>query len=124
MQTGVMLAGMGWQKENDCPTELLLLTSVTRLPCHALLQCHTISCSVKITYVNKDGSKKEVVGKEGQNLLHLAHENEIDLEGACECSCACSTCHVILEDKVYRDLEPATDEEEDLLDLAFGLTST
>lgn len=65
-----------------------------------------------------------MVGKEGQNLVHLAHENDIDLEGACECSLACSTCHVILQEEVYDSLDEPTDEEEDLLDLAFGLTET
>jgi ferredoxin len=79
---------------------------------------------VKLSYVDKDGGEKEVEAKVGQNLVGLAHEHEIDLEGACECSLACSTCHVILEDKIYRTLEPATEEEEDLLDLAFGLTAT
>lgn len=44
--------------------------------------------------------------------------------GACESSMACSTCHVILEEKVFDMLEPACDEEEDMLDMAFGLTHT
>ncbi|OMJ10352.1 Adrenodoxin-like protein 1, mitochondrial [Smittium culicis] len=43
---------------------------------------------------------------------------------ACECSCACSTCHVILESELYDKLEEPTDEELDMLDLAFGLTET
>jgi ferredoxin len=43
---------------------------------------------------------------------------------ACECSLACSTCHVILSKNVYDSLPEPTDEEEDMLDLAFGLTST
>ena len=63
-------------------------------------------------------------GKVGQHLLEIAHENEIDLEGACEASLACSTCHVILEDTVFDTLEEPEEEEEDLLDLAFGLTHT
>lgn len=60
----------------------------------------------------------------GQNIVHLAHEKDVELEGACECSLACSTCHVILESNVYDALEPPSPEEEDLLDLAFGLTAT
>jgi ferredoxin len=47
------------------------------------------------------------------------------MEGACEGSLACSTCHVIVEDRgVFDSLPPATDDEEDMLDLAFGLTDT
>ena len=48
----------------------------------------------------------------------------MDLEGACECSLACSTCHVVLPPALARALPPPTDEEEDLLDLAFALTPT
>ena len=77
-----------------------------------------------ITFVRKDGSKKTVEGKEGQNLLRLAQKHEIELEGACECSLACSTCHVVLEPAAYAQLEAPGEEEDDLLDLAFGLTAT
>ena len=48
----------------------------------------------------------------------------MDLEGACEASLACSTCHVILEEGIYEGLPEAEEEEEDLLDLAYGLTYT
>jgi ferredoxin len=79
---------------------------------------------VHITFVRKDGSKTTVEGKEGQNLLRLAQKHEIELEGACECSLACSTCHVILAGKIFDRLDTASDKEEDLLDMAFGLTET
>lgn len=64
--------------------------------------------------------------KEGWNLVQTAHSAtpQVELEGACECSLACSTCHVVLQQKVFDSLEPASEEEEDLLDLAFGLTAT
>ncbi len=54
----------------------------------------------------------------------MAKLNDVELEGACEASLACSTCHVILPKKIYDNLTPPVDEEEDLLDLAFGLTPT
>lgn len=60
----------------------------------------------------------------GISILEAAHRNEIDLEGACESSLACSTCHVILDDDVYEKLEEPEDDEYDLLDVAFGLTET
>lgn len=56
--------------------------------------------------------------------MDVAHNNGIDLEGACESSLACSTCHVILEATVYDSLGEPCEEEEDLLDLAYGLTHT
>lgn len=61
----------------------------------------------------------------GQSLLEAAHNNEVDLEGACEGSLACSTCHVIVEEQKYYDRIPEPeDDENDMLDLAFGLTDT
>ena len=61
---------------------------------------------------------------EGDDLLSIAHEYDIDLEGACEGSIACSTCHVILDSSIYDKLEEPGDDENDMLDLAFGLTDT
>lgn len=75
-------------------------------------------------WILKDGTEQSVRGKIGQNLLDLAHKKDIDLEGACEGSLACSTCHVILEPQSYNKLPEPSDEENDMLDLAFGLTST
>ena len=66
----------------------------------------------------------EVLAREGETLLEVAHNNDIELEGACESSLACSTCHVILDEAIYENLEDPGDEEEDLLDLAYGLTHT
>jgi len=60
----------------------------------------------------------------GESILSVAHANNVDLEGACEASLACSTCHVILEPEWYEKLPPPIEEEEDMLDLAFGLTET
>lgn len=78
----------------------------------------------KVIFVERDGNRKEVEAPLGLSLLEVAHRNHIDLEGACEGSLACSTCHVILEDDVFDSLEEPTEDEEDMLDLAFGLTHT
>lgn len=45
----------------------------------------------------KEVNKIEVMAREGETLLEVAHNNKVELEGACEQSLACSTCHVILE---------------------------
>jgi ferredoxin-2, mitochondrial len=60
----------------------------------------------------------------GDTVLEAAHRNHVSLEGACEGNCACSTCHVILEDSLYRRLGEPSDKEYDLLDQAFGVTGT
>ncbi|TVU12219.1 hypothetical protein EJB05_45852, partial [Eragrostis curvula] len=80
---------------------------------------------ISVTFVNKDGSEQTISVPVGMNILEAAHENDIELEGACEGSLACSTCHVIVMDvNYYNKLEEPTDEENDMLDLAFGLTET
>ena len=77
----------------------------------------------KIVFIDTDGKEKIVDGEVGLSILEIAHKNGIDLEGACEGSLACATCHVIL-DKSYFDKLEEPSEEEDMLDLAFGLTHT
>lgn len=78
----------------------------------------------KMTFIDADGNRKEVDAPDGLSVLEIAHKNGVDLEGACEGSLACSTCHVVVEDKWFAKLDEATEEEEDMLDLAFGLTHT
>ncbi|KAF3642502.1 2Fe-2S ferredoxin [Capsicum annuum] len=110
--------------------------------------------TISVTFVDKDGEEKQIKVPVGMSLLEAAHENDIELEelvkvnlnserfkrntgstaysrlhikdtGACEGSLACSTCHVIVMDvDYYNKLEDPTDEENDMLDLAFGLTET
>lgn len=78
----------------------------------------------KMTFIEKDGTRKECDAPDGLSVLEVAHKNNVDLEGACEGSLACSTCHVICDNQWYDVLPEATEDEEDMLDLAFGLTKT
>ncbi len=79
----------------------------------------------KMTFVAHDGSTRtEVDAPVGVSVLEIAHRNKIDLEGSCEGSLACSTCHVVIDPEWYGKLKPAKEDEEDMLDLAFGLTPT
>lgn len=78
----------------------------------------------KMTFIDADGNRTEVDAPNGLSVLEIAHKNGLNLEGACEGSLACSTCHVVVEDSWFEKLDEATEEEEDMLDLAFGLTHT
>ena len=78
----------------------------------------------KIIFIDQECNKIEIQEAEGLTVLEIAHKHKIDLEGACEGSLACSTCHVIVDDHWYPKLNQASDAEEDMLDLAFGLTPT
>ena len=78
----------------------------------------------KIIFIEPDGQEKSIDAENGLSLLEVAHNNGIDLEGACEGSLACSTCHVVVEREFFDSLPEPSEEEEDMLDLAFGLTHT
>jgi 2Fe-2S ferredoxin len=78
----------------------------------------------KMTFIERDGNRKEVDVPAGYSLLEIAHKFGVDIEGACEGSLACSTCHVIVDPTWYTKLEKPTEDEEDMLDLAYGLTRT
>ncbi len=78
----------------------------------------------KMTFVERDGTSREVSAPLGLSVLEVAHKHGVDIEGACEGSLACSTCHVIVDPAWFAKLPTPTEDEEDMLDLAFGLEKT
>ena len=77
-----------------------------------------VSPRVKVNYILKDGSRVTVDGTVGQNVMELAQENDIDIEGACAASLACCTCHVYVKQEYFDKLAEICDLEEDMLDQA------
>ena len=72
-----------------------------------------------VRFFKADGTlDREVEAAPGQRLLDVAWAANQPLEGACEGVMACSTCHVIVDAADFEKLPPASEEEEDLLDLA------
>jgi len=79
----------------------------------------------KVTFIDKEEQSHTFEVADGDNLLDIAQAHDLEMEGACGGSCACSTCHVIVADQDYYDKMPEPDDDEnDMLDLAFGLTET
>jgi len=78
----------------------------------------------KMVFIETDGNRKEVDAPVGLSVMEIAHRHGVDIEGACDGSLACSTCHVIVEPAWAGRLEEASEDEEDMLDLAFGLEET
>ena len=78
----------------------------------------------KMSFVEKSGAAREVDAPLGLSVLEIAHKHGVDIEGACEGSLACSTCHVIVDPAWFPKLVKPTEDEEDMLDLAFGLEQT
>ena len=83
-----------------------------------------MTSTTKMTFVTPQGERRDVDAPIGLSVLEIAHQNGIDLEGACEGSLACSTCHVVVDPEWYDILPEAEEEEDDMLDLAFGLKET
>ncbi|XP_037098876.1 adrenodoxin [Syngnathus acus] len=81
---------------------------------------------VTVQFINRDGEKITAKGSPGDSLLDVVINEDLDFDGfgACEGTLACSTCHLIFDEDVYKKLGPITDEEMDMLDLAYGLTDT
>ncbi|XP_076466968.1 2Fe-2S ferredoxin-like isoform X2 [Babylonia areolata] len=80
--------------------------------------------TVVMYFLDRDGDRLEVSACVGDNLLDVAIKNDVELEGACEGTLACSTCHLIFKPENYSQLPAPTDEENDMLDLAFDLQDT
>ncbi|MEQ9349001.1 MAG: ferredoxin family 2Fe-2S iron-sulfur cluster binding protein, partial [Alphaproteobacteria bacterium] len=78
----------------------------------------------KLTFIDPDGTRHHVDAPVGLSVMEIAHRHGINIEGACEGSLSCSTCHVIVAPEDYERLAEASEDEEDMLDLAFGLTAT
>uniref|UniRef100_A0A8D2PCQ0 2Fe-2S ferredoxin-type domain-containing protein n=1 Tax=Zosterops lateralis melanops TaxID=1220523 RepID=A0A8D2PCQ0_ZOSLA len=81
---------------------------------------------VTIHFINRDGERLTTTAKEGESLLEVVvnHNLAIDGFGACEGTLACSTCHLIFDKDAFQKLDAISDEELDMLDLAYGLTDT
>lgn len=97
-------------------------------PCSQLLRQ---TCSMltphrrQVTIIDKDNTSHTFHVSDGDNLLDIAQANDLEMEGACGGSCACSTCHVIVDGAdMYDKMDEPDDDENDMLDLAFGLTET
>jgi ferredoxin len=79
----------------------------------------------RVRFLKVDGTlDKEVEAPAGSNLLDVAQAAGQPLEGACEGQMACSTCHVIVDPEDFKRLPPASEEEDDLVDLAWGVART
>ncbi len=78
---------------------------------------------IKVCFVTADGEQKHVEAAPGANLLALGQAAGMPLEGTCEGQMACSTCHVVIAKEWFAKLKPASEDEEDMLDLAAGVSA-
>ena len=79
---------------------------------------------MRLRFTTAGGETVEAEAETGANLLRVAQAAGMPLEGTCEGQMACSTCHVIVAAEWFERLPPASEEEEDMLDLAAGACRT
>ena len=79
---------------------------------------------MKVTFITAKGDRVEVDAQPGDNLLDVAQAADMPLEGTCEGQMACSTCHVIVAPEWFVRLPRPSEDEDDMLDLAAGVTRT
>ena len=79
---------------------------------------------MKITFITSEGDRVDATGEDGDTLLRAAQAAGMPLEGTCEGQMACSTCHVVVDKDWFDRLPEASEEEEDMLDLAAGVRRT
>ncbi|KYO30389.1 ferredoxin-2, mitochondrial isoform X2 [Alligator mississippiensis] len=92
-------SGSQAQEEEPCPAE-------------------PVGAMVNVVFIDRSGHRIPVQGRVGDNVLHLAQRHGIELEGACEASLACSTCHVYVKEAFVDKLPIPDEREEDMLDMA------
>lgn len=78
----------------------------------------------KITFITRAGERLDIDAQRGLSVMEIARDADLGIEGTCDGSLACATCHVVVDPSHAGRLKPASDEEEDMLDLAFGLKPT
>jgi ferredoxin len=81
---------------------------------------------INVKIIDRDEKTIDAKAKIGSNMLDVVLDNKLDIDGfgACEGTLACSTCHVVLNSENYKTLPEPVEEENDMLDLAYGLTPT
>ena len=78
----------------------------------------------RITFITRSGERADIDARAGLSVMEIARDADLGIEGTCDGSLACATCHVVVDPAHVERLKPASDEEEDMLDLAFGLRPT
>ena len=78
----------------------------------------------KVTFITLDGKEHEIEAEEGTTLMEIGRDANLGIEGTCGGSLSCATCHVVVDPEWYEKTGSPDSDEEDMLDLAFGLEPT
>lgn len=78
----------------------------------------------KLTFIEKDGHHLEVEAPNGLSVMEISHKHGVDIEGACGGCLSCATCHVVVKPDWFEKVGEPSEDEEDMLDLAYELERT
>ena len=78
----------------------------------------------KVTFITQDGKEHELDAEEGVTLMEIGRDANLGIEGTCGGSLSCATCHVVVDPEWYEKTGEPDPDEEDMVDLAFGLEPT
>lgn len=76
---------------------------------------------MKILATDRDGKEIEIEGREGWTIMEMLREAGLPITAECGGACACATCHVYVDESWVEKLNPATDTEVDMLDMALAV---
>lgn len=76
---------------------------------------------MKVTFIEPDGKQIHCEAPLGKTLMEVGRDNNVDIEAACDGTCACSTCHVYIDEEHFAKLPKPTEDELDMLDLAIDV---
>lgn len=76
----------------------------------------------RVTFIEMEGGQRDVEVPAGTTVLEAARAHDLPITGTCGGSMVCATCHVMLAAEDRAKLPPPSEDEEDTLDLAFGVT--
>ena len=78
----------------------------------------------KLIFINPDGDENSIDAENGLSIMEVARDNDLGIEGTCGGSISCCTCHVVIDKDWFTAVGKPNPDEEDMLDLAVGLTPT
>jgi len=78
----------------------------------------------KLNFIKPDGSTHQLEVDKGTTIMEAGRDNNMGLEGTCGGSLSCATCHVILDEASFARIGGPSEDEMDMLDLAFGVAET
>ena len=77
-----------------------------------------------ITFIKRDGAEVTIDARDGQSVMEVGRDHNLGIEGTCGGELACATCHVIVDGGWFDKTGARSEDEDDMLELAFNVEAT